>query len=182
MRRLILFRHGKAEMAGVTGGDRERGLTDRGRADSTRTAEWLRGSGFAPDVVLVSPALRTLTTWECASTSFPSARAEVLPLLYLAEAETLLGLLEETPDTADTVMVVGHNPGLQELGLRLAEDGHAPEAQIDRIGDGFPTAAAAVFRMGGEGEVTLEALYEPPRGGGDRPRWSYARDQPEVGA
>ena len=64
--------------------------------------------------------------------------------------------------------------GLDELGVHLAETGLAPEAQIHRIGDGFPTAAAAVFRMNSADGAILEALYEPPRGVHQPPRWSYA--------
>jgi phosphohistidine phosphatase len=100
---------------------------------------------------------------------------EVRPPLYLAGTETILEALETEPEGADTVMVIGHNPGLQELGLHLAETGAAPEQQIHRIEDGFPTAAAAVFRMDGTEGATLEALYEPSRDPDRPPRWSYAR-------
>jgi len=175
MRRLILFRHGKAEMAGVTGGDRERALAERGRADSARTARWLLACGFAPDLVLVSPALRTQATWDCVSACFPNAKVELRAPLYLAGTETILEVLEATPAAADTVMVVGHNPGLQELAVHLAETGSAPALQVHRIEDGLPTAAAAVFSMDDAEGATLEALYEPAREAGQPPRWSYAR-------
>jgi|HubBroStandDraft_3_1064219.scaffolds.fasta_scaffold339762_1 phosphohistidine phosphatase len=175
MRRLILFRHGKAEMAAATGGDRERALAERGRADSSRTAQWLLACGFVPDVVLVSPALRTQTTWDCVRPYFPNAKVEVRAPLYLAGTETILEVLEAAPAGADTVMVVGHNPGLQELGVHLAETGLAPETQINRIEDGFPTAAVAVFSMDLPEGATLEALYEPARQAGLAPRWVYAR-------
>jgi phosphohistidine phosphatase len=175
MRRLILFRHGKAEMAAATGGYKERTLVDRGRADSMRTAQWLLACGYVPDVALVSPAERTLDTWRCLSPFFSGAKVDVRPPLYLAGTETILEVLHSAPPEADTVMVVGHNPGLQELGVHLAENGPTPEEQINRIEDGFPTASAAVFAMDGLGNAVLEALYEPSRAPGLAPRWCYAR-------
>jgi phosphohistidine phosphatase len=173
MRRLILFRHGKAETAGPSGGDRERPLAERGCADSAVTAQWLSEEGFVPDLVLVSPAARTRETWDAAQAWFPAARVEPRERLYLAAPETIRGVVEEASDGADTVMVVGHNPGLQELGVELVADGGAPRVQAHHMEDGFPTAAAWVFRVRNDGEAALEAVYEPPRRAGDGPRWQY---------
>ena len=173
MRRLILFRHGKAEAAGPSGGDKERPLAQRGWADSAMTAGWLSESGFVPDLVLVSPAVRTQETWEAAQASFPDTRAEARDRLYLADPEAIRDVLEEAPEDVETVMVIGHNPGLQELGVDLVADAGAPRAQAQHMQDGFPTAAAWVFRMRPGGEATLEAAYEPPRRTGDPPRWQY---------
>jgi phosphohistidine phosphatase len=173
MRRLILFRHGKAETAGSSGGDRERPLAARGRIDSAVTAEWLSDTGFVPDLVLVSPAARTRETWDAARAHFPAARVEPRERLYLAAPQTILDVVEEASPGADTVMVVGHNPGLQELGVELVADGGAPRPQAERMQDGFPTAAAWVFRVWEPGGAALEAAYEPPRRAGEPPRWQY---------
>jgi phosphohistidine phosphatase len=172
MRRLILFRHGKAETAGPSGGDRERPLAERGWVDSAATARWLSESGFVPDLVLVSPAARTLETWDAALPHFPAARVEHREALYLASADTISEVARDTPADAASVMVIGHNPGLQELGAQLAEHG-APRPQAEHMEEGFPTAAAWVFRLPAAGEAVLEAIYEPPRRGGDPPRWQY---------
>ncbi len=173
MRRLILFRHGKAEAAGPSGGDRERPLAERGWADSAVTAQWLSDTGFSPDLVLVSPAARTRETWDAARPSFPAARLEPCERLYLAAPEVIRDVVDEASDEADTIMVIGHNPGLQELGVQLVADGGAPRPQAERMEDGFPTAAAWVFRMRKRGDVSLEAVYEPPRRAGEAPRWQY---------
>ena len=172
MRRLILLRHGKAEIVGLTGGDRERPLAARGRAESAMTAQWLSVAGFSPDLVYMSPSMRTRSTWECASAVFTEARTEVVEALYLAGLDTLLEVLEDAPEV-ETIMVVGHNPGLQELGLHLAIEGGASPDLADRIAQGFPTASAYVFRMGemrGEG---VEAVFEPPGRAGGEPRWAF---------
>jgi phosphohistidine phosphatase len=178
MRRLILMRHGKAEIAGLTGGDRERPLADRGRLDSMMSAQWLYAMGLVPDLAIYSPSLRTQATWDCAAKSFPKARGEVRDLLYQAEPETIQDLLDDLPAEADTVMVVGHTPGLQDLARALAEARGAPRAQLSRLTNGFPTAAVAAFRLRKDGAAVLEALFEPPSKIGAEPRWSYFNDLP----
>jgi len=181
MRRLILFRHGKAETVPLTGGDRERALVARGRVDSTLTAEWLVKAGYFPDQVLVSPSIRTKATWECARAVFPDAKVEIRDRLYLAGMETIADELEDPAAAGDTVMVVGHNPGLQELGVRLATEAGAAPEQIDRINEGFPTSTACVIRVDqseGTRGVALEAIYEPPRKGESEPRWLFVDQSP----
>jgi phosphohistidine phosphatase len=138
-----------------------------------RTAGWLRSAGFTPNRVLVSPALRARATWQCAEPIFPNARSELRDRLYLASTEVIMEIVDTVQAEADTVMVVGHNPGLQELGLRLAEASQAPAAQVTRIGDGFPTASACVFLVRPGGGGVLTAIYEPPRAPGAAPGWAF---------
>jgi phosphohistidine phosphatase len=173
---LILMRHGKAEIAGLTGGDAERPLAERGRVESAATATWLAQSGFTPGLALVSAAVRTRETWESASVAFPAAMAQWQGSLYLATPEAMMDAIQAAPDGIGALMIVGHNPGLQELGLRLALESAAPQAQIDRISRGFPTAAAWVFQVEAGLGVSLDAAYEPPSGAGERPRWMYLAD------
>lgn len=173
MRRLILFRHGKAEIAGVVGGDKARRLADRGRLDVGVTAAWLLAAGFTPDLVLVSSASRTRETWDCIAATFSAAKVEILDDLYLAGPDTIGNLVEAISEDFETVMVVGHNPGLQDLSVCLATEGEAPEAQISHIEEGFPTAAAVAFRRDDTGMVRLESIYEPPRGTKEQPRWTF---------
>ena len=173
MRRLILMRHGKAEFAGLTGGDRERPLAGRGRLEVLMTANWLKSVGFTPTLALVSRSDRTVETWTCAGAVFSQTRMESRDELYLASVETLLDVLDTAPGAEDTIMLVGHNPGLQELGLRLAADASASDVQVNRLAEAFPTATACVFRMCGLQATVLEAIFEPPgREGGD-PRWTF---------
>lgn len=181
MRRLILFRHGKAEATPLTGGDKARRLLDRGRADSARTARWLAEAGFRPDLVLVSPALRTQATWEAIADVFPDARSEPCDTLYMGEMDEIMDEVWASKGDADTVMVVGHNPGLQELAARLAAEAGAPEDQIERLNDGFPTSSACVAQVREARGAVLEAIYEPPRPDESAPRWVFLQPFPETG-
>jgi phosphohistidine phosphatase len=173
MRRLILLRHGKAEIAGLTGGDLDRPLAQKGRVEAAQTASWLFGAGFTPDRVVMSPSLRTTSTWDCARSFFPNAFTEVRETLYLGSVEVIMQVVDDVESEADTVMVVGHNPGLQDLGVRLAEGGGAPALQVARLAEGFPTAAACVFQLKAAGGGLLTAIYEPPAAPGQAPRWVF---------
>lgn len=166
-------------MAGVSGGDRDRPLAKRGRAEVALTCQWLLAAGLAPDRVYVSSALRTRGTWDVARDAFPGAQPEVLDGLYMADVETLLDVLDAAPAEAPSVMIIGHNPGLQELALQLAIDAAAAPAHINRLGEGFPTATAAVFRMDGLRGAALEAVYEPPSRVGGDPRWAFFDGAPD---
>ena len=73
MDRLILLRHGKADADATSGQDIDRALTERGRRDTLLVSKAMAGAGLYPDLVLVSPAARTLQTWEAASAVFPRA-------------------------------------------------------------------------------------------------------------
>lgn len=181
MRRLIFFRHGKAEITAVSGGDKERPLAERGRVECRLAAAWLSAVGFKPDIVLVSSALRTQRTWECVRETFPAVPVKIHDELYLAGAETIMDLIEAIPGDVETVMVLGHNPGLQDLSISLATDGNAPEIQIHRIEEGFPTAGVVVFRRNDPGPMRLEGVYEPSRVPGGAPRWVFLDPDTGVG-
>jgi len=142
--RVILLRHGKAETSSATGGDFDRALTERGKSDAGLIARALAQSGFAPDVALVSPAVRAMQTWAAAAAEFPEAVLQVTPALYNAGPGEILGLLDGRGQGARTLMVIGHNPGLHQLSVRLARQvGAAPEV-LARLDDGLPTGAATV--------------------------------------
>ena len=158
MQRLILLRHGKADSVSALGGDLERGLTDRGRRDAALMGRVLAEAGFSPDLVMVSSARRACETWEEAGRAFPGARVEFSRGLYLASRDHLTHTVDATGDTADCLMIVGHNPGLHEMAIACA----GPDAIDDEgILDSFPTAAAAVFAKTSEGGWRLERMMVP---------------------
>ncbi len=157
MWRLILFRHGKTEEREPGGNDADRPLTDRGREDSARIGAALAARGLRPDVVLVSPAIRARQTLAAAQAALATTPVEVRAGLYDATAEEVAAEIDVArPDDA-AVMVIGHNPSLQELAVSLLEDGGAATAEIERIAGGFPTATAAVLAVS-EAGARLEAL------------------------
>jgi len=164
MDRLILFRHGKAEAESASGDDFDRRLARRGVEESGETAAKLADMGLVPDVALVSTAARTRETWAAAEPHFPNARASFDPDLYHADSEAVRYAAIKAGTGARTVLVVGHNPGLQELTVRLLHEGSAPPSLIARASRQFPTAAAAVFLFDSEGRPSFDGLFFPDRG------------------
>lgn len=117
MKTVYLHRHGKA-VKEFTGSDFARDLKPSGLADADRLGRYLRQRGFLADLLLTSPANRALQTAQLlAGQTHESVLTD--PRLYGADAGTLLDILRGQPDTADTVRLVGHNPGLEDLGALL---------------------------------------------------------------
>lgn len=160
MNRLILFRHGRAERDSASGDDFDRRLETSGRDESAAIAATLADLGFAPDLVLVSTAVRTRETWAALEGCFPKAQARFEPNLYLAD-EGVIREAAEAAAAAGTVMIVGHNPGLQELTVRLLMEGSAPTSLISRAQANFPTSAAAVFLIDAAGRPAYDGLFFP---------------------
>ncbi|MCP1726551.1 phosphohistidine phosphatase [Natronospira proteinivora] len=127
-RRLILMRHGEAGTASAMGvaGDYERPLTQRGAVDVQQMAGWLKAQQWAPEAILCSPARRTRETARLIreGLSLPEHSEQVDEQLYLAEESTLLSVLAEQSAKIQTLMLVGHNPGLADLIARLSGQAH----------------------------------------------------------
>ncbi len=164
MDRLILLRHGKAEAESASGDDFDRKLAPRGERESAQMGATLADLGLKPDVVLVSPAARTRGTWAAAEPNFLNARVSYDDDLYHADSGAVRHAAERAGKGVATVMVVGHNPGLQELAVRLLEEGAAPASLIQRAQRQFPTAAAAVFLFDAAGRPSYDGLFFPDRG------------------
>jgi len=147
-RRLILLRHAKSDWPDVP--DQERPLAKRGRRDAPVVGRWLRGHGYLPDTVICSVARRTTQTWKLVAPELggtPSVTFE--PRAYAASALTLLYLVRELPGTCRAALLIGHNPGIEELAAHLAEAPAATGAPR-RPGPRFPTAAVAVLEFDGD--------------------------------
>jgi phosphohistidine phosphatase len=164
MDRLILFRHGKAEPESASGDDFDRRLAPRGLKDSARMGATLADLGLNPDLVLVSPAARTRETWAAAESAFPGAAVSFDDDLYHADSGAIRHAAERAGKKAGTVMVVGHNPGLQELAVRLLQEGSAPASLVHRAQRKFPTASAAVFLFDAAGRPAYDGLFFPEHG------------------
>lgn len=148
MRRLILLRHAKSDRpAGVA--DLERPLNARGRRVAPRIGEYLAAEGLRPDAVAVSPSLRTCQTWEAVQVALKGPDPEIVEAIYEAPEAALLAVVQATPDSASSLLMIGHNPGFQDLALRLAGSGDRTGRK--RLTVEFPTAAIAVIDFEGEG-------------------------------
>jgi phosphohistidine phosphatase len=163
MDRLILLRHGKAEADSISGDDFDRRLAPRGIRESAQMAAQLADMGFKPDLALVSPAARARGTWESAVDAFSGAETRFDDQLYHADSGRIRRVAETAGQGVGTVIVVGHNPGLQELTVRLLMEGSAPSSLIARAQRNFPTAAAAVFLFDGNGRPHFDGLFFPER-------------------
>jgi phosphohistidine phosphatase len=129
--------------------DFERPLNKRGRRAAGLLAGYLETEGLRPALVLCSDAKRTRETLELIHQALGNRVAVHLdPELYLAAPSTLLGRLRKVADDVPSVMVIAHNPGLQEFALELAEAAGSPGAAMAaRIESKFPTGALAHFRL-----------------------------------
>jgi phosphohistidine phosphatase len=174
-RRLVLLRHAKSDWPDVP--DHDRPLAKRGRRDAPVVGRWLKRRGYVPQFVLCSTARRTRETWKLAAPetgASPQVRYEARA--YAATAGTLLELVRGMPDQCETALLIGHNPGISQLAVLLAEpwpDARAPQqgqssrqnqvarqssprpgappvtGPLQRAKAGFPTAAAAVLEFEG---------------------------------
>lgn len=163
MDRLILLRHGTAEPESATGDDFARRLTSRGTRDTDAIAGRLAEMGFQPQIALVSAATRTCETWAAAQPHFPGAELRVRRDLYLADSEAVRRAALEAGEECSAVLVVGHNPGLQELAIQLLQEGSAPAGLIAKAQRDFPPAAAAVFLLDANGRPHFDGLFFPER-------------------
>lgn len=136
MKRLILLRHAKA--AGRTAGpDRDRVLAAEGRREVEAVARHLAEAALRPDLALVSSAARTRETWLLSGLGDAPVRYE--DSIYDAPADTLLGLVRSADPSVETLMIVGHNPAVEELAAELVQTG--TERELDAVRQGLPTAA-----------------------------------------
>jgi phosphohistidine phosphatase len=167
VRTLYLLRHAKSSWDDRTLPDRERPLAPRGRRDAKRIARHLLREHIEPELVVCSPAVRTRETLELVRPALGTASTVTLEDgLYAASADELLERLRRVPVTVASVMLIGHNPGVQELAIDLASTG----TELERLEAKFPTAALATLTFANAdwnllapGEAVL-AGYVVPKG------------------
>jgi phosphohistidine phosphatase len=145
MKRLYLLRHAKSSWDDPTLADEDRPLAPRGRRAAKVMARHLRRTGTTPELVLCSPSTRTRQTLTRIAPGLgENANVQIKLDLYGASASALLEVLHEVPDEVDSVMLIGHNPGIQDLVLSLARAG----SESARVRTKFPTAAMATLELG----------------------------------
>ena len=136
MKTLLILRHAKSSWSDPALDDHERPLNTRGRRDAPRMGDLVRERGLIPDVIISSDAVRARLTAEAAAEAarYPG---EILvdPRLYGASPRDILAVLRTIREAkAGTVMIVGHNPGLEELVVQLTgEQQDLPTAALAHI-------------------------------------------------
>lgn len=146
MRRLVLLRHAKSAWPdGVS--DYQRPLAPRGQEAASRLGHYLAAQGLLPDLLLVSPALRTRETLALVSEGLPLPAGVVVeePRLYDASISTLLQVVRAVPAETRSLMLIGHNPSLAEMAVLLSNPRDGSRDDIEAMSRKFPTAALAVI-------------------------------------
>ena len=139
----MLLRHAKSSWDDPTLADHERPLAPRGRRDAKRIAKHLRKLGYRPELVLCSSALRTRETLDLVRPAISESTVVVEDELYAASSADLLARIRRVPDVVSSAMLIGHNPGLQDLALVLSSSGD----ELERLKAKFPTAALATLAL-----------------------------------
>lgn len=143
MKILGLLRHAKSDWGASDKRDFDRGLNDRGRRGAALIGEHIRDHGIVWDKVLASPAERVRRTLDAADLGIEPEYDE---RLYLAGPDTMIDVLHEDAGDADTVLLVGHNPGLGDMLFTLVSPANENEL-YDEAKVKFPTAAFAVYEL-----------------------------------
>lgn len=146
MKYLYLFRHADTLPAATGQADHDRVLSETGQEECARIGHFLKEEKLRPQLALCSTAVRTRTTLGLvAKASEQTFATEFLPALYLASPGEVFHQLNIVSRDIDSVMVVGHNPGLQQCCMMLASSGD--KEGIDLIGKQFPPASLALLRL-----------------------------------
>jgi phosphohistidine phosphatase SixA len=154
MRELILLRHAEAETATAGKDDRERKLTQHGKNEARAAGEWLASHDVHYDRILCSPSERTRET---AALALGQVEPQFEPAIYDATVVDLYALLDEQSD-AERVVLVGHNPGIEQLVAFLVE-GRSEDYR------GMPPGGMARLSIGDKlepGKAKLETFWSPP--------------------
>jgi phosphohistidine phosphatase len=161
-RTLILDRHAKAEhVRGKPDHDRE--LTPRGGRDARALGQWLSdpSRAFVLDLVLCSTSQRTRQTLEAVQAGGATVKEVCFDArIYDASAAQLLDVVREVPDSVNTLLIVGHAPGIPVLATALALDDDRSTDVVERISRAFPTSAVAILTFEGRwAELAPESAY-----------------------
>lgn len=147
MRTLILFRHAKAVRPHEAESDKARGLTGRGRREAALAGAAMEDAGLKPTLALVSTAERTRQTAEHGLQNF-ALETRFEEALYHASPESIWDAF--TASDAESVVIVGHNPGIGELTSILVHQAHDNSRTAREFSGNFPTAAFAAFEVRGD--------------------------------
>lgn len=167
MKTLIVLRHAPAKADDSAPTDFDRPLKRRGQQQALRIGAMVSGGGLDFDAILASPAIRVVQTISCIG---EGAGCELSPLydprIYNASLEALVEVVREVDDRFERVLLVGHNPGLQELLLHFAE--RDPDGYYEAVASSYPTAALAElglsverWRQVGSRSGRVVNLYRP---------------------
>ncbi len=149
MAQLLLLRHAKSSWDDPALRDHDRPLNPRGERAARAMSNAFAMLRLSPDLALVSSSVRTRQTFDALRLMTEAIEIDISDRLYLADATTIMERLHEVPETARSVLVVGHNPGLYDTAIELVgrDPAARPEPPVSRLLDGYPTASLAEFSI-----------------------------------
>lgn len=157
MKTLTLLRHAKSSWDDPVARDFDRPLNAKGQRAAAAMGRYIRSEAPAFDHVVASPATRVVETIEQVEAGYGSELAPAWDRrIYLASASSLLDIVHTLPPGADSALLIGHNPGLEDLILMLIPD-RAGDALRDSVEEKFPTAAIAVMTFDVAGWAAIRA-------------------------
>lgn len=167
MKSLHLLRHAKSSWDDPVERDFDRPLNGRGHRAARRMGDWLLSEGLVFERIIASPALRIRQTIEGVEAGLGSRlRPEFDKRIYMSSAAGLFDLLRETPDTVQSLLLIGHNPGVEDL-LLLATEGDSGPLRAEAH-QKYPTATFASIELpidswadAGEGGALLTRFVRP---------------------
>ena len=142
---LYLLRHAKSSWDDPGSSDRDRPLSPRGRRAAKRIGEYVHAEAIRPELVLCSPAVRARQTLARVRRGLGDPKVSFEETLYAGDADRLLARLRTVPVGVEAVMVVGHNPGLQDLALELA----TKSGEVRKLREKLPTGGLATLSFEG---------------------------------
>ncbi len=191
---LLLLRHGKSDWETLCD-DFYRPLKDRGKRGAQRIGVWLAQHELEPDIIISSPAERALVSAQKCCKAMGSGAQDIHPdpRVYAADTDMLLAVLADCPEQAKRVMLVGHNPALEDLLNWLSHE----DIPLPEDGKLLPTATLARLKLNEnwnrlkQGCATVESIIRPrnlpkkfpfpsPRGNENRDRPAYYYAQSSV--
>ena len=151
MKRLILMRHAKTEPWSEGIDDFARALVQRGISDAKNVAEDLKTRGWSPNLILVSTARRARETCSEVAKVIEDERIRPMEALYLSGVRGLQEAIRSA-ETEETLMLIGHNPGMHDFACEIFRDGGAENHRTAlRLNEKFPTGCAALFEAEEDG-------------------------------
>ena len=176
MKKLFLLRHAKSSWDDQVTRDFDRPLNDKGKRAAGTIGKFVKRENLSFDLVLASPAVRVIETLE----NFEEACGLAIEpqwdrRIYLASSVTLIDVLRSADDEAESVLMVGHNPGLEDLVFDLVPDDGSSAAR-DEVETKYPTAAFA------ELSLAIETWEDVADNCGSLDRFTRPRDlDPSLG-
>ncbi|MBB6013055.1 phosphohistidine phosphatase [Aquamicrobium lusatiense] len=148
MRQLFLLRHAKSSWDDPSLSDFQRPLANRGLRAAPLMGREMARRGWLPDLALISSSVRTRQTWELAAAQWKNPCTSIfIDTIYEADPADILAEIKKTPDEAGSLLVIGHNPGLELLVSMLAGPGSSVPA-LEKLERKFPTAAIVRLEIG----------------------------------